>query len=163
VPLLLVLRIYNIIICSAQIQACFRFIAPPKSHFHKAIRLAVADYAFEHACNTNIMYGIVVLHFDALLWPLKLNTLVALSKLPVTLYLSLRSVADVNLSVFLTPPRPKSPLNTITLLPLFLSSSMLVTSKSPLNGIRLYFIVSVVDVVLFSIFKVPYIKVDPGV
>jgi hypothetical protein len=80
------------------------------------------------------MYGIVVLHYDALLCPLKVNTLVALSKLPVTLYLSLRSVTDVNLSVFLTPPRPKSPLNTITLLPVFLSSSMPVTSKLPLNG-----------------------------
>src|SRR3954469_18310850 len=36
-------------------QSCFWFITPAKSYFHKAIRLAVADYTFEHMCSTAIV------------------------------------------------------------------------------------------------------------
>jgi hypothetical protein len=54
---------------------------------------------------------------EVLLSPSNVNTLVVLSKVPVTLYLNLRLVADANLSVLVAPPRPKSALNTSTLLP----------------------------------------------
>lgn len=88
--------------------------------------------------------------------PSKFKTLVALSKVPVTLYLN--SGFIIASTEVVPPPRPKSPLNNRILLAVLRFSSIPVMSKFPAKGIVLYFMISCVDVVLFSIFKVPCIE-----